>query len=155
MSSSSRQSAHAVLRVGATLAAAAVLWYLVLLLSAYLATLNDPTLGQGRVWPYFHAHLREEYVAGAWNPLSDVYFLLAATARNILAFAVATILARRLLAEERLLGWLSILVSLLVVQVAFHRGVMGSFWPPCLVELALSSLGVVLGLALSRRNTAR
>jgi len=76
MFSSSRQSAHTALRVGATFASAVILWCLVLFLTAHLASLHDHWRGNGRVWPYSQVHLAEEYVEGAWNPLSDVLFLL-------------------------------------------------------------------------------
>ena len=150
MFSSSRQSAHTALRVGATFASAVILWCLVLFLTAHLASLHDPWRGDGRVWPYTQVHLAEEYVEGAWNPLSDVLFLLAAAARNVVAFAMATILGRRLLRGTRVPVWLAAFGSLVVVQAAFHVGAASLFLRPCLFELVLGVLGVALGLGLCR-----
>lgn len=78
-------------RIAAAIAMTMILWFLVLLGSDSMP-LNDPWLDEGRIFPYLHAHLREEW---GWFPVLDSLFLCSAFLRNVIPYAVGAAFLRR------------------------------------------------------------
>ena len=139
------------LHIGLSTAAIVVLWHLLLVAAISAASRGDAWLAQGRVWPYLHAHLAEEYMEGHFRPERDLLFLAAAFLRNVVAFAVgAALLARASRGTRPVL--LSAAVSallLLAIAAALH--------PPLLfkalgLELLFAAIGTALGLTTRRRG---
>ena len=73
-----------------------VLWFALLLAALALAEHSgDSGLNLGRVWPYTHAHLTEEYFEGQFHPERDTLFLAASFLRNFGAFGLGAWLLMR------------------------------------------------------------
>ena len=146
---------HAVFRTIAAFAIAPVCWYLVLFLSLFLASFHDPWLDMGRVWPYSHTHLREEYIQGTYSPLADPVFLLTAFVRNIIPFIVAGFLTTRLLDLSPRLALGTLACSLVLVEGVFYGPAVVTLFLPFVIEVILGLSGVAPGFVFGNRKNDR
>ena len=138
------------LRIGLCTAAIVLLWHLLLFAAISAASCGDAWLDEGRVWPYLHAHLAEEYTEGRFRPEVDFLFLAAAFLRNTGAFGVGTVLSVRASRAPRSALLSAALSALLLLALA------ATLHPPLLAKaLALEPLFAAIGTALGLTARSR
>jgi hypothetical protein len=128
-------------------------WFVMLLVASYIASLGDAWLDEGRVMPYWHAHLNEEYVEGTYSSVFDPIFVLAAFARNFIAFFVGTLLFVR--AGN---SWFWAAVAMALTFISLYAALFGLKVPingqAIFLEMAFSVMGGCFGIYASKSRGA-
>jgi hypothetical protein len=120
-----------------------VLVWIALLLICGVVPLRDPWLDQGRIWPYSHVHLNEEYIEGNFIPAKDLLFISFAFLRNFISFAVgAAFLARRKRSAGAFIAFLSMSTFILYVAIMRASPMIGAWG----VELLFAVIGAASGI---------
>jgi len=129
-------------RVCASAAIAIFAWYCLLLLAGYAASFGDAWLDEGRVWPYSHAHLGEEYSEGAYFPLLDPLFVFSAFARDCLAFCLGALFLTQ---RTTRLHWVAVYFSLSALTLYLLQ--FGYYIPSMLQALTIELAFMLIGVA--------
>jgi len=141
------------LTVIASVAATVVSWHLLLFLALSTAQSGDAWLDTGRVWPYRHAHLNEEYEVGAFRPLGDPMFVVWAGLRNVVAFSIGVAVLfklRGLSAPTVMLATFQFTISVAALQAIAHGLRIPFMREAYFLEWLLAGLGTALGLLAAR-----
>lgn len=108
---------------------------------------SDSWLNMGRVWPYGHVHLSEEYLEGLFHPEKELLFLLAAFLRNTVAFSVGTaLLVKHKLGKTEMTIY--ILTASIPLSIFLIRSSVTPMYPAYIVEFTFALIGVWIGRTL-------